>query len=155
MEPRPIPERRSGKDRRSRPTRAWDAFRVQGRRARVRRREDHRHPYYVERFSRTKLVLIGGLMALTLGDGLFTLRLLEAGYPEANPVMRALLSRGVGAFLVGKYLLTLAGVPILLVFQNHSLFGTRFRVGYLIPTFVLLYGALLAYQAWLLRAVFS
>ena len=47
------------------------------------------------------------------------------------------------------------GLPVLLVFKNYSLFGTRFRVGYLIPMFLGLYALLLVYQLSLLQSVFS
>ena len=46
--------------------------------------------------------------------------------------MAHLLGRGHHAFLAGKYILTAAGLPFLVVFKNYRLFGTRFRVGYLV-----------------------
>ena len=54
------------------------------------------------------------------------------------------------AFLIGKYVLTAVGLPLLLIFKNHCLFGTRFRVGYLILVIVALYLVLIAYQTILI-----
>ena len=48
--------------------------------------------------------------------------------------------------MVGKYVLTVMGLPVFLIFRNHYLFGTRVRVGYLIPASVAMYAVLLGYQ---------
>jgi len=65
--------------------------------------------------------------------------------------MRHLLDRGHGAFFIGKYVMTAAGLPFLLVYKNYPMFGTRFRVGYLLPVFLSLYLLLAAYQVHLLN----
>ena len=90
--------------------------------------------------------MIVGLLALTLADGVLTIELLDRASEEVNPVMALLLGRSRQAFLVGKYILTAAGLPFLVVFKNHRLFGTRFRVGYLFPAFIGLYLILVSYQ---------
>jgi hypothetical protein len=61
-------------------------------------------------------------------------------------LMGHLLDYGVPAFLVGKYGMTAIGLPILIVFRHHYLFGTRFRVEYLVPIALVLYTALITYQ---------
>ena len=81
-----------------------------------------------------------------------TLLLLGTGCEEINPAMGYLLRRGPLHFLLGKYALTTAGLPFLLIFRNFHLFRTRFRVGYLIPVFVGLYLILLGYQIALMNA---
>ena len=50
-------------------------------------------------------------------------------------MMGHLLSRGHREFLLGKYVLTAAGLPFLIVFQHYPLFGTRFRAGWLLHVF--------------------
>ena len=40
---------------------------------------------------------------------------------------------------------------MLLVYKNYPMFGTRFRVGYLLPVFFSLYLVLAAYQVYLLN----
>jgi hypothetical protein len=149
------PERRRDSDRRRQPTRFWDIFRLRGRRGNVRRAPERQQPRLVERFSTASFCLIMALIACTIVDGVITLQLLDGNCVEANPVMAFLLHRGYGAFFLGKYVLTVAGLPVLLVFKNYSLFGTRFRVGFLIPIFLGLYVLLLVYQLSLLQSVFS
>jgi hypothetical protein len=134
-------------DRRQRPTRPLDALRCCGRRKAPRRSQDRAGNYYVDRFSATTLVMIVGLLVLTIVDGVLTVELLDSSRgEEINPFMAYLLGRGRHAFFAGKYLLTAAGLPFLLVFKNYRLFGTRLRVGFLFPAFIGLYLALLFYQ---------
>ena len=133
-------------DRRQKPTSPWDAFRPGGRRSRPRRVEERQEPYFVDRIDPSTFVLAVLLLVLTIVDGAITLLLLGVGFEEANPAMSYLLRRGPLYFLLGKYALTTAGLPFLLVFRNFKLFRTRFRVGYLLPVFVGLYLVLLGYQ---------
>ena len=65
--------------------------------------------------------------------------------------MNRLLNHSVEAFVIGKYLLTVLGLPVLLIFRNHYLFGTRLRVGYLIPACVAMYAILIGYQIILIN----
>ncbi len=92
-----------------------------------------------------------GVLVLCLIDGLLTIELLDLNSEEINPVMRLLLSRGYLSFLMGKYVLTAAGLPFLVVYKNWPLFGTRFRAGFLLPVFFTLYLGLLTYQLFLLQ----
>jgi hypothetical protein len=144
-------EHRAAQDRRMQPTSVWSAFCFGGRRMHNRRTEEHCLPYHVDRFSASSLGLILALLIATILDGLLTLHLLDSGCEEINPLMSGLLRIGVVPFLLGKYIMTAAGLPLLLIFKNFYLFHTRFRVGYLLPIFVILYLLLLAYQAYLCR----
>ena len=139
-------------DRRQRPTSAWDALRTRGRRRRPRRGEERTGPYFVDRIDAATFFLAVILVVLTIVDGALTLVLLGSGCEEVNPAMDYLLRRGPTHFLMGKYLLTTAGLPFLLVFRHFTLFGTRFRVGHLLPVFVGLYLVLLGYQVALMNA---
>ncbi len=141
-------------DRRAVPTGACGALPPAGRRMRARRAEEHRRPHFVDRFSAWTLAAILGLCLATLADGVLTIHLLRTGCEEVNPAMRPLLAWGVSPFLVGKYLLTVAGLPVLLVFKNFYLFGTRLRVGHLLPVFAGLYLVLLAYELRLIGIVY-
>jgi hypothetical protein len=146
----PDSDRRSDTDRRGRPTGPWCAWGLGGRRRRQRRDAEHRRPYFVDRFSSFLFVCVLALLLGTIADGVLTLQLLDIDCQEMNPVMAYLLGHGVVSFLLGKYLLTVLGLPLLLVCKNHYLFGTPFRVGYLIPIFAVLYALLLGYQAYML-----
>jgi hypothetical protein len=151
MQPFPNEERRAAGDRRQVATCVLDTLVGVGRRMFHRRLHDHRRAYFVDRFSLSTLLLILTLLILSIVDAVITINLLAVGCGEVNPLMANLLDRGVVPFLVGKYILTAAGLPVLLIFQNFTLFGTRFRVFYLLPTLVALYVFLLAYQVSLLH----
>jgi hypothetical protein len=146
-------EQRLGPDPRREPTSVWDAVLGGGQRMVHRRAEDHEHPYFVDRFSTTALALCLALLTFTFLDGVLTLELVDVNCAELNPAMRYLLSKGPLPFLLGKYILTAAGLPVLLTFKNHRFFHTSFRVGYLIPVFVLSYIALIGYQIQLLQTL--
>jgi hypothetical protein len=143
---------RTQPDRREAPTSLWDTLRSAGGRQQHRRASEHRQPYFVDRFSAITLALIVLLLAFSTLDAVLTLFLLDEGFHEINPVMAHLLNKGLLWFLLGKYVLTAAGLPLLVIFKNYYLFGTRFRVSYLIPVFVAAYMVLLSYQFWLLFA---
>jgi hypothetical protein len=151
-----IPERpndaRFWTDRRRQPTSPWDAFRQPCRRIRPRRDHERDRGYFVDRIDGRTFFLAVLLLVLTLADGAITLLLLEAGCEEINPAMSYLLSRGPLYFLLGKYALTTAGLPFLLIFRHFTLFRTRFRVGHLLPVFVSMYLVLLGYQITMMQA---
>ena len=144
-------DKRRQPDRRGQPTSPWGALPPAGHRTRNRRADEHRRPYFVDRFSPALLAFLLMLMIASLVDAVLTMRLIESGGGEVNPVMNRLLEHGVLSFLLGKYLLTVIGLPVLLIFKNYYLFGTRVRVGYLIPLLVTLYAVLIGYQLLLMQ----
>jgi hypothetical protein len=144
-------EGRQRTDRRSRPTLPLDALRLDGRRRRPRRREERQGAHFVDRFHAGTLALVVALLGLTIADGVLTIELISLNSEEANPVMAHLLRHGESAFLVGKYIMTAAGLPFLVVYQHYPLCRTRFRVGWLLPVFVALYLVLLFHQWSLLQ----
>lgn len=146
----PNQETRRCLDRRQTPTSLWAAFFFGGRRTKNRRASEHRQQYFVDRFPPRTMATIVVLLVLSLLDGLITIHLLDAGAEEINPVMKYLIDKGLLPFLLGKFVLTAAGIPLLLIFKNHYLFHSRFRVGYLLPIFVGLYVLLITYQLCLL-----
>jgi hypothetical protein len=139
-------ERRGPSDRRQEPTSPWAALPPAGRRLKNRRAAERCLPYYTDRFSAVIFAGILLLIVATLADAGLTVYVLHGGGSEVNPVMGWLLNHGVQAFVIGKYLLTVLGLPVLLIFRNHYLFGTRLRVGHLIPISLLLYAVLISYQ---------
>lgn len=116
-----------------------------------RREEEHKTAYYVDRFSSGMLLCVMLLVFSSLVDAALTIRVLSAGGEEVNPLMDILLNHSIEAFVVGKYLLTVVGLPLLLIFKNHYLFGTPFRVGHLIGVAVALYFVLITYQIALIE----
>ncbi len=143
------PGQRGSGDRRRVPTGPMDAFRGSGRRQRVRRGAEREGLFFTDRHDALTLAFIVAVLGLCIVDGVLTIELLELNSEEANPVMRFLLGRGHLPFLVGKYVMTAAGLPFLVVYKNWPFFGTRFRAGFLLPVFLGLYLALVAYQVHL------
>jgi hypothetical protein len=139
-------DRRARSDRRETPTGPCSALPPAGRRMLARRAGEHRLPYFVDRFSPRVFVIVMLFVLASVADALLTIRLIEAGGVEVNPLMARLLDRGVMTFFIGKYLLTVIGLPVLLIFGNTFLFGTRFRVKYLLVVFLALYLVLIGYQ---------
>ncbi len=139
-------ERRTVPDRRLLPTSPWAALVSSGQRALNRRTNEHEQEYFVDTYSAQTLFQIVLLLALSIVDAAITLLLIQTGCEEINPVMSHLLEYGLLTFLVGKYVLTAAGIPLLLVFKNYYLFGSHFRVGYLFPVFIGMYLCLIGYQ---------
>jgi hypothetical protein len=137
---------RTQPDRRARPTAARDAFRHGGRRVWPRRHKDRAGSFFLDRFDALTLAMVVSLLCLTIVDGVLTIELLDLSAEEANPFMRHLLTRSHFLFLVGKYALTAAGLPFIVVFKHYPLFGTRFRAGWLLHVFIGLYLLLLIYQ---------
>lgn len=117
---------------------------------RARRADEHRRHYFVDRFSAADFALILVILVFCVADAALTIHLLGIGAEESNPLMNHLLQRSTLSFLVGKYVLTVVGLPLLLIFKNYYLFGTRFRVGHCFPAIVVLYLMLVAYQLYLL-----
>ena len=142
----PEPDRRIEPDRRQAPTSPWSALRPGGQRTFNRRAAEHMQRYFVDQFTATTLVQVVLLLALSIVDAAITLLLIQMGCEEVNPLMSHLLDHGLLTFLMGKYILTAAGIPLLLVYKNHYLFGTKFRVGYLLSVFIGLYVCLIVYQ---------
>ena len=146
------PAQRGSGDRRQVPTGPIDSLRGWGRRQQVRRGAEREGPFFTDRYDALTLAFIVGVLVLCIVDGVLTIELLGVNSEEANPVMRFLLDRGHLPFLVGKYVMTAAGLPFLVVYKNWPFFGTRFRAGFLLPVFLGLYIGLVAYQVHLLGA---
>ena len=144
-------DQRTPSDRRQEPTGPWAAFPPAGQRMACRRASEHWRPYFVDRFSSAMFIVIMMLIIASIVDAILTIQLIEAGAKEINPLMDHLLDNGILVFLLVKYVLTVAGLPLLLIFQNHYLFGTRIRVGYLIPMAVVMYLVLIGYQLVLMH----
>ena len=100
-----------------------------------------------EKLPHSTSLLALALALLTIVDGVLTLVLLDDHhFEEANPAMRVLLHLGPTAFVVGKYALTVAGLPILLIFRRRRVFFPRLRVEHILPILVTCYMTLLIYQ---------
>ena len=86
-----------------------------------------------------------GTMVLSSVDAFLTLRLIERGMIEANPVMAGMLELGTGWFATSKMLLTGSGI-LTLVFLAKTRFLNRLRTGLFLTIFFSGYCCLVCYQ---------
>ena len=86
-----------------------------------------------------------GIMLLSCVDAFMTLRLLEHGMIEANPIMASLLGQGTGVFAATKVLMTGTSI-LILVFLAKSRFLNRFRTGLVLTFFFSCYACLVCYE---------
>ncbi len=99
------------------------------------------------RFHWRWLALSTLVLAFSINDAVLTMLLLDRSCEEANPLLEsALMAGGSSAFLSVKYLLTSAGLPILVAFKDRRLFRSPIRVGHLLVAVVALYVLLTGYQ---------
>lgn len=139
-----IPEQRTGTDRRRFGWRTvyWGFLR--SRRHGARRAADGdvlfldwHHPWL--------FFLAVGTMVLSVADAFFTLKLLERGMIEANPVMAALLGKGTATFAAAKMAMTAFGV-LTLVYLAKTRFLDRVRTGVFLTIFFSAYACLVCYE---------
>lgn len=88
-----------------------------------------------------------GILVMSLLDAYFTLRVLELGATEANPIMAYLIERGDWAFVMGKLALTGGGVFLLIRASEHPNRGPSPRT--LLRLCFFGYAALMAWHLYL------
>jgi hypothetical protein len=99
----PWVDRRSGTDRRNRPTRWYDSLLGHRRRKRGRRKGESRN-IYVDIYHSGDLILVAAVFLLNLVDAGLTLHHLSEGAVEQNPLMDRLIAWGAVWFLLEKAL---------------------------------------------------
>jgi len=132
-----IVERRSKVDRRTKTKQLFNKHRFMGNRGHVRRKDDQKNEYLIDRYSYKLLALILLIIFLSIIDAGLTLFLLDKGATEINPVMAYFLTHGPIVFFLAKYLLTTFSLLIILVYSNTYLFNTRLRTKVLFGLFTI------------------
>lgn len=107
------------------------------RRNEVRRATDS-HAFHVDFHEPILLVVVLVIVALCVVDLYATLTLLQQGGVELNPLMRTLIHTDVWLFFLLKYIVTMAGLFVLLSYK-------RFRLYKNFNTLHALYGVLAIY----------
>ena len=148
-------EKRSGKDRRTHRFPKLKYLLFSGRRAKARRQEDLHRTFYFDRYSSNIFAAIVAILLLSVLDALLTLHLIDNGSTELNPVMSYFLKYGPFVFMGAKYILTCAGVIILLLFRNvlrkRSITHTQHVFSYIIGAF----STVIAWELYLIFFVVS
>ncbi len=116
-------------DRRQQPTRPSIRWLGPLRRATGRRTADHSG--YVDVYSYKDIALLLGIFVLNLGDAFLTMRWLDRGGREANPVMDFLLDISPSAFIAQKCLIVGIWLIVLVVHKNFPLarIGLKISLG--------------------------
>jgi hypothetical protein len=90
------------------------------------------------------------ILLMSVTDAFLTLKLIELGANEANPVMAYLLERTPRLFVTAKMFLTGVGIIVLVALARARVFRV-IRISIIIHWCMLGYVVLLAYEAWLLN----
>ncbi len=118
-----------------------------GARQAFRRREDKATHRFVDRYSKRSALTVIGIVALSLLDASFTLKLVHIGAAtEVNPVMDYFLRLGPIPFLAVKYSLTVGCVVVFLVLKNFHYLSGRVQVSTLLAAVLVLYAILIIYE---------
>ena len=116
------------------------------------RREADADVVFMDRHHPWLFFLSVGIMLLSCTDAFLTLRLMDHGMIEANPVMAAMMGVSISTFAVTKILMTGTSI-LILVFLAKTRFMNRFRTGVLLTVFFSLYCCLVCYEIVHLLAV--
>lgn len=122
-------------------------------RRREHRRGSERDSVFIDWHHPWLFFLGTGIMLLSAVDAFLTLKLLDQGAIEINPIMAAMLERGHMAFAVSKMLLTGLGIMVLVFLARLRLFNFL-RTGLLLTLFFSFYACLVCYQVVLLTRVY-
>ncbi len=141
---RAIAEQRAGVDRRQFTWRTVAYGFVLSRR-RVHRRTVDEEVIFLDWHHPWLFFLATGTMLLSCADAFLTLRLLELGMIEANPVMKAIMAHGTSAFTSTKLAMTAVGI-LVLVFLAKARFLNRIRTGLFLTMFFSFYACLVCYE---------
>jgi hypothetical protein len=147
-------ERRSGYDRRHRKLGILSKYWFTGRREAVRREEDKKREYKVDRHSSKTLAVILLIVMLSIIDAILTLHLVDRGATELNPVMDYYLGHGPLAFFWVKYMLTSAALILILTNKTAHLFNTRFQVKILFIVFLIPFVLVIQWELYLVFSVY-
>lgn len=133
----PYVDRRAAEDRRDRPTRGWDSF--FHRRRRHGRRTGENQDIYVDVFRKRDVALLLGIFVLNILDAFFTLRWLEMGGGEGNPLMDQLIKTSDLLFLFQKCVVVGLWLLILTAHKNFRIARLGLWGAFILYVFILLY----------------
>ncbi len=156
--PDPLADRIAARDRREERDRRrrvwWSVFygSFNPRRRRPPRRLEDSSYHSIDWHASHLLAVAICILLLSVGDAALTLRLLEAGAEEANPVMALLVGGDSMLFSVLK--MTMTGVSvILMVYLARYRFMRRVRVEIALYGILCAYSGLIGYELWMIHTL--
>ena len=153
METPYYPERRSGIDRRARPTVPFSWSSLKGSRSYARRKADRNVHYYMDRYGYPAAFAFFVTLTFSIADAFFTIKLVGDGAEELNAVMDYFLQFGPLPFVVAKYVLTAISLTWLLIHKNYRMFKGRITGKALFLFVPFAYTALLLYEMALVLVI--
>ena len=112
------PDRRTGRDRRQKPTNPFSRYMFFGHRGSIRRKADRKNHIYVDLYGHYLLLVLLLIILLCVFDAYFTIFHVEKGAREINPLMNFLIGYGNIHFFIIKYILTGLGLILLCIYKN-------------------------------------
>jgi hypothetical protein len=146
-------ERRSGIDRRLKKHPNLRSLLWGGRREEIRRAEDCRRVFIVDRYRQSLFGAIVFILFLSVIDAILTMLLLQNGAVEINPIMAFYIDLGPYTFLMVKYGLTAFGVLLLLHFRNVMLKWVRLRAEVFIYVVLVAFLSVVSWQIYLMYRI--
>lgn len=121
------------------------------RRRQIRRAEDANYTF-LDLHPRHLLVVSTIVMVLSVIDGLFTVRLINAGLQELNPVLAPLVHGDAGLFALTKIFFTAVGVCALVLTSHARVWGS-IPVARIFYGLMLTYGCVIIYELYLVQFI--
>jgi hypothetical protein len=146
-------DRRSGEDRRTRGGFTFKSLFYNGKREEIRRQEDYRRVFFLDRYSTTIFAAIMAVLFLSIMDALLTLILIDHGAKELNPVMAFFLEIEPKIFMTVKYLLTCTSLVIILIFRNVFVRCVKIYSSTLFSVFIGVFMTVIAWELFLIYRV--
>lgn len=144
---------RSGNDRRTKSGLNIRSLLVGGKRQKIRRQQDIGRIFYLDQYSPGLFFIIVSILFLCVLDALLTLRLLDRGAYELNPVMAYFLEFGPFVFFMSKYLFTITALLCLLMFRNIAVRMIKIRAVSLLYFMVAFYFVVVAMELYFVFTV--
>ena len=148
-------EKRNVEDRRKRKIPPVKYLLFGGRRTRIRRNKDKQELVLVDRYNPKLLIMAVSILILSIGDGLFTLYLMDHGAKEINPIMDYFIEVSPWAFLFVKFTLTSCALICILIINHLHFKPLNIRIRILFPVFVVALLFVIFWQVYLSLSLLS
>jgi hypothetical protein len=146
-------ERRRCQDRREEEIPIFSKYWLTGRRGSFRREEDRLIYDKLDRHSAKTLAIILTIIMLSILDAIFTLKLMNEGATELNPIMAYYLNLGPMVFFGVKYSLTCASVLLVFFNQHVYIFKNRVQMKVLYLVLIIPYALVVQWELYLLFSI--
>ncbi len=146
-------ERRKLPDRRQASTKPLSRYSLKGGRKETRRADESKH-YYVDWYEPRYFIMIVLILILCVMDAYLTLKILNFGGQELNPLMLLFFNKNPELSMVFKYMITAVSVIVILIHKNFIVFG-KVKVYHFIYAIFSVYVVLVAYESYILFSHFN